>query len=173
MASAAAYHPNDSYKTAAFLLAAAARRAGRACGVRDAALAPRRYLGRPRRIGDGGLVGNVPAIPLPHPDVSTTSRVVDNTKGLYKAEPPKIEPPPPDALPIPKFKELKPSEDSAQANDAYVESRAAAEGRSASVEDSRESNTTPAQCDSLWTEAERRRFPRHRSPWGKEPRRAG
>ncbi len=51
-----------------------------------------------------GLVGNVPAIPLPHPEVPTTSRVVDNSKGLYKAEPPKIEPPPPDALPIPKFK---------------------------------------------------------------------
>jgi protein TonB len=55
-----------------------------------------------------GLVGNVPAIPLPHPDVSTTSRVVDNTKGLYKAEPPKIAPPPPYALPIPKFKAPKP-----------------------------------------------------------------
>ena len=55
-----------------------------------------------------GLVGNVPAIPLPHPDVATTSRTVDNTKGLYSAEPPKIEPPPPDALPIPKFKDIKP-----------------------------------------------------------------
>jgi len=55
-----------------------------------------------------GLVGNVPAIPLPHPEVSTTSRVVDNSKGLYKAEPPKIETPPPDALPIPKFKAIKP-----------------------------------------------------------------
>ena len=54
-----------------------------------------------------GLVGNVPAIPLPHPDVSTTSRVVDNSKGLYKAEPPKIAPPPPDALPIPKFKDAQ------------------------------------------------------------------
>jgi protein TonB len=55
-----------------------------------------------------GVVGNVPAIPLPHPEVSTQSRVVDETKGLYKAEPPKIVPPPPDALPIPKFKALKP-----------------------------------------------------------------
>lgn len=55
-----------------------------------------------------GVVGNVPAIPLPHPDVSTQSRVVDESKGLYKAEPPKIAPPPPDALPIPKFKALKP-----------------------------------------------------------------
>lgn len=55
-----------------------------------------------------GLVGNVPAIPLPHPDVSTNSQVVDNSKGLYKAEPPKVEPPPPDALPIPKFKAIKP-----------------------------------------------------------------
>jgi protein TonB len=54
-----------------------------------------------------GLVGSVPAIPLPHPDVSTTSRVVDNSKGLYKAEPPKIATPS-DALPIPKFKAIKP-----------------------------------------------------------------
>ncbi len=29
------------------------------------------------------LVGNIPAIPLPKPDVVTTNRVVDNTKGLY------------------------------------------------------------------------------------------
>src|SRR5579862_4288415 len=55
-----------------------------------------------------GLVGNVPAIPLPHPDISTASRTVDNSKGLYNAEPPKIEKPAPDALPIPKFKDLKP-----------------------------------------------------------------
>jgi periplasmic protein TonB len=55
-----------------------------------------------------GLVGSAPAIPLPHPEISTTSRVVDNTKGLYKAEPPKVEPPPPDALPIPRFQHVKP-----------------------------------------------------------------
>jgi protein TonB len=55
-----------------------------------------------------GVVGSVPSIPLPHPDVSSQSRVVDESKGLYKAEPPKVVPPPPDALPIPKFKELKP-----------------------------------------------------------------
>ena len=39
------------------------------------------------------VVGSVPAIPLPHPDVESTNRVVDNTKGLYKAEPPKPTPP--------------------------------------------------------------------------------
>src|ERR1700730_16422100 len=55
-----------------------------------------------------GVVGGVPAIPLPHPELQTPSRVVDESKGLYKAEPPKIDPPPPDALPIPKFKALKP-----------------------------------------------------------------
>jgi protein TonB len=55
-----------------------------------------------------GVVGSVPAIPLPHPEMETASRVVDDSKGLYNAEPPKIETPPPDALPIPKFKELKP-----------------------------------------------------------------
>src|SRR5579863_2419330 len=50
------------------------------------------------------LVGGVPAIPLPKPDVVTTNRVVDNTKGLYQSEkqpkalPTPVEPkvPPPD-----------------------------------------------------------------------------
>jgi protein TonB len=55
-----------------------------------------------------GLVGNVPAVPLPKPDVVSASRVVDESKGLYKKEPP----PPPeiknDAIPIPKFDKLKP-----------------------------------------------------------------
>jgi len=60
------------------------------------------------------LVGNIPAIPLPKPDVVTTNRVVDNTKGLYQTEPqPKVLPtpvqpkvPPPDdknAIYLPKF----------------------------------------------------------------------
>lgn len=54
-----------------------------------------------------GLVGNVPAIPLPRPETVTQNRVVDNSKGLYKSEikPPEI---PADSIPIPKFKELKP-----------------------------------------------------------------
>jgi len=56
-----------------------------------------------------GLVGSVPAIPLPRPEVVTPNRVVDETKGLYKTEPPpEIKTPPsPDVVPIPKFK-LKP-----------------------------------------------------------------
>jgi periplasmic protein TonB len=55
-----------------------------------------------------GIVGNVPAIPLPRPDVVSSNPVVDNTKGLYKTEPPpEIKTPPPDAIPITKFK-LKP-----------------------------------------------------------------
>ncbi|MGH9710077.1 MAG: hypothetical protein ACRD37_05990, partial [Candidatus Acidiferrales bacterium] len=45
------------------------------------------------------LVGSVPAIPLPKPDVVTTNRVVDNTKGLYQTEP---QPKPQQALPQPK-----------------------------------------------------------------------
>lgn len=53
-----------------------------------------------------GLVGNVPAIPLPRPEVESPNRVVDNTKGLYKAEP---KPPDvaKDAVPIPKFLDNK------------------------------------------------------------------
>jgi periplasmic protein TonB len=55
------------------------------------------------------LVGGVPGIPLPRPEVMTPSRVVDNTKGLYKSEPPpKIETPPPDVKRIPEFSKLKP-----------------------------------------------------------------
>jgi protein TonB len=56
-----------------------------------------------------GVVGSLPAVPLPTPEVSTPSRVVDESKGLYKAEPPAMPtPPPPDAVPIPKFDKLKP-----------------------------------------------------------------
>ncbi|MFZ0636475.1 MAG: TonB family protein [Candidatus Acidiferrales bacterium] len=55
-----------------------------------------------------GLVGSVPAIPLPKPDVVTESRVVDESKGLYKSEPqpkPKVEE---NATPLPKFEKNKP-----------------------------------------------------------------
>ena len=55
-----------------------------------------------------GLVGNVPAIPLPRPDVESENRVVDKSKGLFKAEPAKKLTPPPDAMPIPKFEKNKP-----------------------------------------------------------------
>ncbi|HXJ15743.1 MAG TPA: TonB family protein [Candidatus Polarisedimenticolia bacterium] len=53
-----------------------------------------------------GIVGSVPAIPLPRPEVATSSRVVDESKGLYKSEP-KAKPEP-DATPIPKFERNKP-----------------------------------------------------------------
>lgn len=65
------------------------------------------------------LVGNVPALPLPKPDVATTSRVVDNTKGLYQTEVPQKTipapqpkaPPPPDeskAIFLPKLDTKRP-----------------------------------------------------------------
>lgn len=55
-----------------------------------------------------GLVGSVPAIPLPKPDAITENRVVDESKGLYKEEPkPKQVPIPPTALQIPEFKKEK------------------------------------------------------------------
>lgn len=54
-----------------------------------------------------GLVGSVPGIPLPRPDAVTTNRVVDETKGLYKAEPVKPETPT-DAVALPKFAKDKP-----------------------------------------------------------------
>lgn len=55
-----------------------------------------------------GIVGSVPAVPLPRPDLVSPNRVVDNSKGLYKTEPaPEIKAPEPDAVPLQKFK-LKP-----------------------------------------------------------------
>ncbi len=55
------------------------------------------------------LVGNVPAIPLPKPDVVTNNRVVDTTKGLYQAEPQPKAPPPDEsnAIYLPKFDKYK------------------------------------------------------------------
>ena len=50
--------------------------------------------------GGGGaisvkLVGSMQGVPLPTPEVVTENRVVDETKGLYKAEPvPKVKEPP-------------------------------------------------------------------------------
>lgn len=54
-----------------------------------------------------GLVGNLPGIPLPRPEAVTPSRVVDETKGLYKAEPKPKEPETP-AKQIPEFQRNKP-----------------------------------------------------------------
>jgi periplasmic protein TonB len=55
-----------------------------------------------------GVVGSVPGIPMPRPEVETTNRVVDESKGLYKSEPAPKAVPPPDATPIPKFERNKP-----------------------------------------------------------------
>lgn len=50
-----------------------------------------------------GMVRSLPAIPLPPPDVVSTSRVADDSKTMYKAEPLPKNVPPPDAIEIPKF----------------------------------------------------------------------
>lgn len=56
-----------------------------------------------------GVVGSVPGIPMPRPELASPNRVVDESKGLYKSEPPpKIPEKQPDATPIPKFDRLKP-----------------------------------------------------------------
>jgi protein TonB len=54
-----------------------------------------------------GLVGSLPGVPLPRPDVTTTSRVVDQSKGLYREEP---KPPESkaDAAELPEFERNKP-----------------------------------------------------------------
>lgn len=55
-----------------------------------------------------GLVGSVPAIPMPQPEVVSPNRVVDESKGLFKSEPQPKPKPVPDATPIPKFERNKP-----------------------------------------------------------------
>ena len=55
-----------------------------------------------------GVVGSLPAIPLPRPDVESPNRVVDESKGLFKSEPQPKPKPEPDATPIPKFERNKP-----------------------------------------------------------------
>jgi len=55
-----------------------------------------------------GLVGSLPEIPLPSPEVASPSRVVDESKGLYKSEPQPKPKPEPEATPIPKFQRNKP-----------------------------------------------------------------
>jgi periplasmic protein TonB len=54
-----------------------------------------------------GLVGHLAGVPLPRPEVMTPSRVVDETKGLYKSEPKPPEPEAP-AKQIPEFERNKP-----------------------------------------------------------------
>jgi periplasmic protein TonB len=55
-----------------------------------------------------GLVGSVPAVPLPRPDAISESRVADESKAFYKAEPkPKVAPPE-KAVPLPEFEKSKP-----------------------------------------------------------------
>jgi len=55
-----------------------------------------------------GLVGSVPAIPLPQPEVVSPNRVVDESKGLFKTEPKPTPQPELDATPIKKFEKEKP-----------------------------------------------------------------
>src|SRR2546428_5747827 len=64
--------------------------------------------------GGGGavsvkLVGGLTGVPLPRPESVTESRVVDESKGLYKSEPKPKAPKeiPKDATPIPKFTKEK------------------------------------------------------------------
>jgi protein TonB len=54
-----------------------------------------------------GLTPSVPGVPLPRPEAVTTSRVVDETKGLYKSDPVKPEIPT-DAVPLKPFEKNKP-----------------------------------------------------------------
>ena len=55
-----------------------------------------------------GLVGSVPAIPLPKPDAVTENRTVDESKGLFKEEPkPKPIAPPATSIPLPEVNHEK------------------------------------------------------------------
>jgi TonB family protein len=52
-----------------------------------------------------GAVSSLPGVPLPSPLLSTPAAVATENTGLYKTEPEPKEVPPPDAQPIPKFKD--------------------------------------------------------------------
>lgn len=52
------------------------------------------------------MVSTLPGIPLPHPAVETHSTVVTRNPGLYQAEPQARLQPPPNAVELPKFKDL-------------------------------------------------------------------
>jgi protein TonB len=54
------------------------------------------------------LVGGLSGVPLPRPETVTTSRVVDESKGLYTSEPVPKPAPPPEAKEIPEFTKDKP-----------------------------------------------------------------
>lgn len=54
-----------------------------------------------------GLVGSLAGVPLPRPEVITSSRVVDESRGLYKSEP-KSPAKDSTATPIPEFERNKP-----------------------------------------------------------------
>lgn len=55
-----------------------------------------------------GLVKSISGVPMPRPDAVTTSRVVDESKGLYKSEPKPEVKPPDTAKQIPEFSKEKP-----------------------------------------------------------------
>jgi protein TonB len=55
-----------------------------------------------------GLVRSLPGVPLPRPESVTTSRVVEETKGLHREEPAKVTPPPQKATPIQEFAKNQP-----------------------------------------------------------------
>jgi TonB family protein len=52
-----------------------------------------------------GAVRSLPGVPLPARVLATPNTVATENPGLYKSEPKKPEPPPPDATEIPKFKD--------------------------------------------------------------------
>src|SRR6202162_2606772 len=55
-----------------------------------------------------GLVSGLPGVPLPRAEMTTTSRTVDTTKGLYKAEPPPKTRPDTSGTQLPEFEKNKP-----------------------------------------------------------------
>lgn len=53
------------------------------------------------------VVPTLPGVPLPHPMLETPNRVQVQNPGLYHATPQPLVPPPPNAIKIPKFKNLE------------------------------------------------------------------
>ncbi len=159
MAFAAAYHPNDGYKRpfSYSLLLHGALAGLVAFGMLNTHRGD--SWGGPGGSITVGLVGNVPAIPLPHPDVETTSRTVEQyPQGATPGGASQDRASSYRCLAHSEIQGLEAAEDSAQADAAHAESSAATQrDRHASFEDSRKSHAASAQCRSVWA----RRFAGH------------
>ncbi len=106
-----AYHRRESLRGS--LVASVLFHAGlAAAGVAYGLFGFRHYLGWGNNWAKGSaiqvnMVSTLPGVPLPRPSVQTLSSMVTQNPGLYHAQPQPRALPPPNAVKIPKFKNLR------------------------------------------------------------------